>query len=295
MTLTLILFCLFMGFGLNLMKNKYKLFQKKILRYSRLFIFCAILMIIVATYQSKQTWLPKFRDLIVAQEKLPEVKSIPTTAKPYSPVEPLLDEVDIKSSVKLKAAQIAQMPQLPRGCEVTSLAMLLRYHNYETNKMRLAKEITRDPSPHRIKDGKTYFGHPNRGFVGNMYDFSEPGYGVYHKPIAALAKKYAGEKVQDLTGQSFYRVLEALNKEQPVLVIINAKYKKLPKSEFETWHTTNGTIEITMNEHSVLVTGYDEDYVYFNDPLERKKKAPFDDFLDAWVQMGKQAVTIEKS
>ncbi|MDY0405282.1 C39 family peptidase [Virgibacillus sp. 179-BFC.A HS] len=150
----------------------------------------------------------------------------------------------------------------------------------------------KNPAKFKENDTGVYFGDPNNGFVGNMYTFSEPGYGVYHKPVAALAKKYAGDRVNDLSGKNFSEVLAKLNQNKPVWVIINATYKKLPKSEFITWQTKQGEIHITMREHSVLVTGYDDKYIYFNDPLNKHTRAPINDFILAWEQMGKQAIAL---
>lgn len=70
----------------------------------------------------------------------------------------------------------------------------------------------------------------------------------------------------------------------------------MPQEEFKTWDTPKGEVNITYQEHSVVITGNDNDYIYFNDPLtgEINKKAPKQDFIDAWVQMGKQAITFIK-
>ncbi|MEN1970304.1 C39 family peptidase [Lentibacillus sp. N15] len=198
----------------------------------------------------------------------------------------------IKQSVHLKAPQINQLPELPRGCEVTSLSMLLNYHDIKVDKMKLADQIQMDPTPYKKTDKGIYFGDPNDGFVGDMYSFTAPGLGVYHQPISELAGVYAGERVLDFTGQDFDEIIQQLNQERPVLVIINATYKKLSKQQFMTWQTPNGPVKVTMREHSVLVTGYDQDFIYFNDPLDRRTKAPIDDFKAAWEQMGKQAITI---
>ncbi|MGD6961116.1 C39 family peptidase [Fictibacillus phosphorivorans] len=197
----------------------------------------------------------------------------------------------------LNAPLIAQMPELPRGCEVTSLAMLLRYSGIKADKMTLAKQVKKDSTPYRKVNGKVYFGNPYNGFVGDMYTFNKPGYGVYHGPIAELAKKYLGmERVTDLTGKEFDSVLEAINKGTPVWVVANTHFKKLSSSYFQEWYTPTGKVSITYKEHSVLVTGYDNLYVYFNDPLKKVKNRRVlkTDFKAAWIQMGKQAVTYIK-
>lgn len=201
--------------------------------------------------------------------------------------------IKIKEKVMIDVPAINQFPELPRGCEVTSLSMLLLHAGIQADKMTLAKEIKKNPEPYLIENGKIYFGHPNEGFIGDMYSFDNPGLGVYHKPVKELAEKYMPGSIDDLTGSDFEDLKIHLSDGRPVWVIINTAYKQLSDDFFQTWYTPNGKIQITYKEHSVLITGYDQDYMYFNDPLtgEKNKKAPITDFGKAWVQMGKQAIT----
>lgn len=201
--------------------------------------------------------------------------------------------IKMKDKVLIDAPIINQMPELPRGCEVTSLAMLLKHANVDVDKMVLAKEVKKDPTPYKVKNGVITFGHPNYGFVGDMYSFENPGLGVYHKPIKELAEQYLPGRVIDLTGSEFSELKIHLSDNRPIWVIINTAYKKLPDRYFQTWQTPHGEVKITYKEHSVLVTGYDENYVYFNDPLtgEKNRKVDIKGFEDAWIQMGRQAIT----
>ncbi|WP_312095685.1 C39 family peptidase [Niallia sp.] len=207
----------------------------------------------------------------------------------------LKEETDLlKESVLLDAPIVNQLPELPRGCEVTSLAMLLQYADVDVDKMTLAKQIKKDTTPYVRENGKIYYGNPNDGFIGDMYTLNGPGLGVYHKPIAALAEKYLPGSIVDFTGSNFEEIKKHLSNDRPVWVITNSTFKKLADSEFRTWYTPSGTVQITYSEHSVLLTGYDETYIYFNDPLTgaKNKKAPIKDFEESWVQMGSQAITI---
>jgi uncharacterized protein YvpB len=188
---------------------------------------------------------------------------------------------------------IMQKPELDRGCEVTSLAMLLQHAGVEVGKMELAEKIKKVHTPYKKQNGIIYYGNPYEGFVGDIYTFENMGYGVYHGPVADLAEEYLPGKIVDMTGNTFEDVLGKVEKGKPVWIIINADFKALPKNEFRTWNTPTGQIQITWKEHSVVITGFDKENVYFNDPLHNKKnrKMPLKDFQAAWEQMGSQAIT----
>ncbi|WP_394233785.1 C39 family peptidase [Niallia oryzisoli] len=186
---------------------------------------------------------------------------------------------------------IQQMPELARGCEVTSLAMLLQYAGVSVDKMTLAEEITTVP----FLDQYGLYGNPNEGFVGDIYTFENSGYGVYHSPIAELAESYLPDRIVDLTGQSIDSVYQMIRNGSPVWVIVNSRFNSLPEDEFQEWETESGDVQITYREHSVVVVGYDEDTVYINDPLAEEPYTAIsrENFEAAWVQMGQQAVSYQ--
>ncbi|WML28517.1 C39 family peptidase [Neobacillus sp. OS1-33] len=207
-------------------------------------------------------------------------------------------KVVVKSQPRLKrkilnVSVIRQLPELPRGCEVTSLAMLLNYSGTKANKMTLAKQVKKDPAKLTRKNGKIYFGHPNYGFVGNMYTFNKPGWGVFNKPIEALAEKYKPNRIKNLTGKPFETILSYVSAGHPVWIINTSWFSRVPNEYWQTWYTSHGTIRITYKEHSVVITGYDSNYVYFNDPLDgtKNKKRPIKSFVAGWKQFGSQAIS----
>lgn len=222
---------------------------------------------------------------IALQEKqpIPEKQSIPEK-QPIPNKQPIPEKSKI-----LDVPLINQMapPQLYNGCEVTSLAMLLNYFGYKVTKNELALKIK--TVPFRYKDGKR--GNPNIGFVGDMFD--GPGLGVYNGPIYELAKRYAGDKVVNLTKSPFTDLLKKIDQGMPVWIITTSKFA--PVSVFQNWNTPEGKIQITFSEHSVIITGYDEHFIYINNPYGIKnEKLNRETFQKAWEQMGSQAITINK-
>lgn len=200
----------------------------------------------------------------------------------------LNEKILVKDHVLLNVQPIQQFPELPRGCEVTSLSMLIRYAGVDIDKMTLAQEILKVPYQ---KNG--YYGNPNTGFVGNMYTYDEPGLSVYNKPIEDLARKYLPDRIVNLTGSSFIEIKKQLTNGKPVWVIVGSTFKFLDDEFWDTWETIDGEIKITRKVHSVLITGYDEENIYFNDPFYpyANMRAPFTDFVASWIQFGQQTLS----
>jgi uncharacterized protein YvpB len=194
-------------------------------------------------------------------------------------------------SVLLSAPIIRQNPELPRGCEITSLAMLLQFYGIDVTKMDLLPQMKMDPTPIEWNgDGSIrYWGDPNNGFVGDI-TLKAKGFGIYHKALFPLLQSYI-PTAEDLTGEPFERIEERLAKGIPVMVWTTTKYQK-PEHWVE-WDSANGRIRVTFSEHAVLMVGYDEQHVYLNDPLSGKQSVKVNkkQFLASWDALGNQALS----
>ncbi|MCL2617494.1 MAG: C39 family peptidase [Defluviitaleaceae bacterium] len=189
---------------------------------------------------------------------------------------------------------IYQLPALPRGCEVTSLAMLLNFRGVDVDKMQLAEEVRRDPTPGGIANGRVYMGDPNYGFIGNMHDITEFGYGVYAPPIFDLLRSYFPNEAVDLTGAEFDDLLQFVVRGIPVWIVTNTRFHYLPQYQFFMAQTPQGQHRATWRMHAVVITGFDNNTVFFNDPLGNAARANRASFQAAWEQMGSQAVTLSR-
>ena len=246
-------------------------------------ILVAIFVIIIILISAKTIYAVKFER--PASAKVTEAAPLITrTLALISKEAPKLPD-----SIKLDVPLINQMdaPKLYNGCEITSLAMILNYHGIKVTKNEVAKKVK--TVPFTYSNGKK--GNPNEGFVGDMAN--GPGLGVYNGPVLEVAKKYVGNRAVNLTNHSFDELLKEVGQGLPVWIITTSSFA--PVSVFQTWNTPQGKIDITFSEHSVVITGYDENYIYINNPYgEKNQKLNRASFIKAWEQMGKQAIVIKK-
>lgn len=216
----------------------------------------------------------------------------PPANKPSAGAHP--PEGKLAEEALLEAPLLNQYPELPRGCEVTSLAMLLQYKGLNVDKLELAEEMPRDDTPIDWNPDGTirYWGNPNTGFVGDI-TLKSKGFGIYHLALYDLLKKHVPSAV-DLTGQGFDRILRQVAKGVPVLVWTTVQFDE-PTSWVE-WDSPDGPVRTTYQEHAVLLVGYGKDYVVVNDPLKGATvRANRGDFEESWEALGKQALSYTKN
>lgn len=185
------------------------------------------------------------------------------------------------------------VPTLENGCEVTSLSMLLSYYGYNTTKNQLADQLTYVPVFY--PDG--IHGDPNEGFVGDI-NGGDWAMGVYVPPIAALAQEIVGIDyyTESKTDATLNDIRKALQKGKPVWTSVTIDFQIPNDSDFTTWITSNGKVNVTPLIHACVVTGYDNTKIYVNDPYGQKNRAvELEDFDKVFTAMGGQMLTLKKN
>lgn len=201
------------------------------------------------------------------------------------------DEIDwmtMKQEEKLDVPLENQIPDLPNGCEVTSLSMLLNYYDIKVTKNELADTIQHVAS---FTDGGKYRGNPNQGFVGHM-SIANAGWCVYNGPLYNVARKYTTH-IENITGSDFLRLLKLISTGHPVLIITTTTFNKV--NNMQTWETNTGKVRVTPSSHACVITGYNKKkkIVYVNNPYGYKNQpVDWNNLQASYNQQGKQALYI---
>lgn len=201
------------------------------------------------------------------------------------------DEVDwmtMKQEQKLDVPLENQMPDLPNGCEVTSLSMLMNYYGIKVNKNELAENIQHVDF---FTDGGKYRGNPNQGFVGHM-SIANAGWCVYNGPLYNVARKYTTH-IENITGSDFLSLLKLVSIGHPVLIITTTTFNRV--NDMQTWDTNTGKVNVTPSSHACVITGYSKPkkVVYVNNPYGYKNQpVNWKNLQASYNQQGRQALYI---
>lgn len=201
------------------------------------------------------------------------------------------DEIDwmtMKQEQKLNVPLENQMPDLPNGCEVTSLSMLMNYYGIKVSKNELAETIQHVDS---FTDGGKYRGNPHQGFVGHM-TIANAGWCVYNEPLYNVARKYTSH-IENITGSDFLSPLKLVSNGHPVMIITTTTFNKV--NNMQTWDTNTGKVNVTPSSHACVITGYSKPkkVVYVNNPYGYKNQpVNWKNLQASYNQQGRQALYI---
>lgn len=199
---------------------------------------------------------------------------------------------DVGASAYIEVASVMQTPELPTGCEVTSLTMLLNHIGFDVDKLTLADEY--------LPKGEYRKADFNKVFVGNPR--SRQAYGCTANVIAETAENFLMDydtddkwQVVNITGCSPEMLYSAVKSGDPVVVWGSINMGEIIKDHV-TWtdEETGNTVSWVGGEHCLLLTGYDmkENLVYVNDPLRGQVSYDMKTFEKRFEELDRNAVII---
>lgn len=166
---------------------------------------------------------------------------------------------------------ILQNPELPTGCEITALAMVMDYYGFEVDKITLAERYLPKAEAELSygEDGRLYGPDLNQYFIGDPF---QHGLVCGTQAIVTAADTYLEEtgsnyRAEDLSGTSPEELYELVAQDIPVVVWVTI-YMEDREEPQQGWYTENGTyVDWSHNDHGAVLIGYTDKTVSIADPI----------------------------
>lgn len=190
---------------------------------------------------------------------------------------------------------ILQNPQLPNGCEVTSLAMALASAGSPVDKMTLYRDYLPKAGLY-YQESLCYGSDPEDFYVGNAasrcggwYCFEGPIVQAGNAWLAGCGNNLRAVSVTGLSQGDLDVYAEA---GIPVVVWVTLNYAE-PRLGTSSWQLADGTVYCPYsNLHCVVVTGLSGMGYQIADPINGMRTVGRDTFWDSFSAMGSRAVMI---
>lgn len=195
--------------------------------------------------------------------------------KPTPPAEGLDSEIPLETRITVPRQQQAHN----LSCESSAASMVAQYHGVPLSEAEVLAALPFNSNPHL-------------GFRGNV-DGPTGGtvdYGVYAGPIADVLRE-RGLRVRTVT-DGIDGIKSAIAQGNPVIAWVT--YNCEPSTPTTTL-IGGEEVVLVPNQHVVVVTGFNADGVWANDPWDGQEDFyPYSDFMRAMSYFGKMAIEIAK-
>ncbi len=200
---------------------------------------------------------------------------------------------------ELDVPVVMQNPELPHGCEITSLTAVLNYYGMNVTKLEMADTYLPKQKIDTI-DGQRFGPNPNQAFAGNPRDKANGMY-VFAAPIVkaaevAIADKQADLRVTNMSKASQDEILQLVREGIPVVTWVTLDLSEPKTKSTKGWIYKGETTprDAYMNLHAVVLTGHLGDKVVVMDPLKGYVTYNVDHFFKSYKELGEQAVAVHK-
>ncbi len=179
----------------------------------------------------------------------------------------------IPKSHKLKVTHITQYDKLITGCEIVCTKTVLDYYGIKGVSLKTLTNAIESDKLRMSSDGRLYGKSPSQAFIGDPTRID--GFGCFPSVICDLVDdlELEGYYTEDTTGMSLGDLCSTyIIQDVPVLIWVTDSM--VPVVDGDSWYLTdeNGKISSKrfvwpLNEHCVVLTGYDKNNYYISDPL----------------------------
>lgn len=195
------------------------------------------------------------------------------------------------SCITGEVTAVMQKPELPTGCEITSLTSLLNYLGFDVDKITMADRFMPITFAGEVVMDEAFVGDPRLD-----------GFGCNANVIVQAADKYFASVDSpcygvDLTGTEFDDLMYQLQNGRPVLAWVTIDLRESYPEK--VWTAQNGKdLIFDWYQHCVVVYGIElpdngnDGKVTVADPLAGNVVYPYSKFKKMYDVLGKQAVVI---
>lgn len=185
--------------------------------------------------------------------------------------------------VKLDVQNKLQKPDLPNGCEIVSLSIVLDYLGFDNDPVALSDGYLPKTTDKRADPRYEYIGDPKKS-----------GYGCYAPCIVSAANAYLSDtgsekRAYDVSGGSFRDLTGYIDSGIPVIVWGTVGMKGRGYALL----TSNSGISWYIHSHCLVLIGYTEEEYIFADPLEGIVSYAMDRVNNSYISEYSQACVIK--
>ena len=235
------------------------------------------------------------KSIIIGQDEI-QIENRNIWREYIKDIEPLEDG-DIKvREVNIPLETLMQNPELPNGCEITSLTAVLNYYGFDAEKTVMADDYL-PKVPFYYKGKKLYGADPNKAYAGDPR-LKQGGFFSYAPPIVEAADNYfndygGGYRPLDISLSQEDEIISYLKEGVPVVIWVTLDLTE-PRINYSWYfHETGEYFDAPVNLHCVVLNGYkDDDSLHVMNPLKGQVVYDRDYFFRSYEALGRHAMVV---